>query len=66
MEKRKKKLKKTIDLMVKNTLERMKYVTAEDRYHLLCEWGEIIFCDWTTEEILMVPNFVQGSEEVEK
>lgn len=52
--------------MVENTLERMKYVTAEDRYHLLCEWGEIIFCDWTTEEILMVPNFVQGSEEVEK
>ena len=42
---------------VNNALERMKSLEPEDRYHLLVEWGEHLFCPIADEEVLMVPNF---------
>ena len=42
---------------VNNALERMKSLEPEDRYHLLVEWGEHLFCPIADDEVLMVPNF---------
>jgi len=49
-------VQKTINSTVVNALEKMKSLKAEDRYNLLCELGEWIFCDPTEEEILLVPS----------
>ncbi len=49
-------LKQTIRESVVDALERMKTLEAEDRYTLLCEWGEYMFSEYETEEVLMVPQ----------
>ena len=49
-------MKATINDSVENALERMKTLNAEDRYNLLCEWGEFLFCDPMEEDILIVPS----------
>ena len=50
-------LKHTIKESLGDVLERMKSLQAEDRYNLLCEWGEFLFCELEPDEVLMVPNF---------
>ena len=56
MSKRKKKLKKTINSVVNETLEQMKFLNAEDRFARLMEVGEWIFCPLDTDEELLVPQ----------
>ena len=46
----------TINSSLRDALERMKTLGAEDRYSLLCEWGEFLFSEAAEEEILMVPS----------
>tara|TARA_R100000152_G_C6767193_1_gene192337 strand:- start:1546 stop:1728 length:183 start_codon:yes stop_codon:yes gene_type:complete len=46
-----------INSSVSNALEKMKTLGPEDRYHLLVEWGEHLFCPIADDEVLMVPNF---------
>ena len=60
--KKRKKLKKTINTTVVDVLEKMKTLNKEDRYHLFMERGEWIFNyqDEIEEDILMCPNFEEG------
>ena len=46
----------TIKSSLGDVLERMKTLGAEDRYSLLCEWGEFLFCEAADEEVWMVPS----------
>ena len=46
-----------INSSVNDALERMKTLEPEDRYHLLVEWGEHLFCPIADDEVLMVPQF---------
>ena len=56
-------IKDSINSSLKQMLEQMKSLQAEDRYNLLCEWGEFLFCEYETEEVLMVPNFQKEVQE---
>ena len=56
-------LEATIHETVVNTPEKMKTLDAEDTYNLLIEFGEWIYCDLETEEVLMVPNFQKEVQE---
>ena len=56
-------LKATIQESVVTALEKMKTLDAEDRYNLLVEFGEWIFCELEDEEVLMVPNFKKEVQE---
>ena len=57
MNKKEKKLKKTINDAVNHSLERMKVLTPEDRFQLFMEVGEWIFNDLDFDDELMVPQF---------
>ena len=46
-----------INESVNNALERMKVLGPEERYHLLVEFGEVLFHPICDEDVLMVPNF---------
>ena len=53
-------LAETINSALRDVLERMKTLEAEDRFSLLCEWGEFLFCgEADADEVLMCPNFKQ-------
>ena len=56
-------LKAPIQETVMTSLERMKTLNAEDRYNLLVEFGEWIFCELEDEEVLIVPNFQKEVKE---
>ena len=49
-------VQETINSIVVDALEQMKTISADERYHRLCELGEWIFCDPEEEEILLVPS----------
>ena len=51
-------VQETINSIVVDALEQMKTLKGDDRYQLLCELGEWIFCDAEEEEILLVPREV--------
>ena len=56
-------LKETINSSLGDVLERMKTLEAEDRFSLLCEWGEFLFCgEADADEVLMVPNLEAHQE----
>ena len=57
MSKKKNKLKKTINTVISHSLERMKTLKPEDRFHLFLEIGEWIFNDLDIDDELMVPQF---------
>ena len=57
MSKKKKKLKKTINTVINHSLERMKTLKPEDRFHLFLEIGEWIFNDLDIDDELKVPQF---------
>ena len=57
MSKKKKTLKKTINTVVSHSLERMKTLKPEDRFHLFLEIGECIFNDLDIDDELVVPQF---------
>ena len=49
-------VQETIKTIIDDALQQMKTLKAEDRYNLLVELGEWIFCDPEEEEILLVPQ----------
>ena len=53
------KIMKVMDECVVNACERMKTLSSEDRFHLLCEMGEWMYNPLSEEieDVLMVPNF---------
>ena len=57
MSEKKKKLKKTINTVISHSLERMKTLKPEDRFHLFLEIGEWIFNDLDIDDELKVPQF---------
>ena len=66
MNKKEKKLKKTINDAVNDSLERMKVLTPEDRFQLFMEVGEWIFNDLNFDNELMVPQFKIEEKTIEK
>ena len=54
--KKKKQLKKTINNVVIYSLERMKVLRPDDRFHLFLEIGEWIFNDINLDNEFMVPR----------
>ena len=66
MSKKKKKLKKTINTAVCHSLERMKTLKPEDRFHLFVEVGEWIFNDLNIDDELMVPQFKRTEKPLEQ
>ena len=66
MSKKKKKLKKTINTAVYHSLERMKTLKPEDRFHLFVEVGEWIFNDLDIDDELMVPQFKRTEKPLEQ
>ena len=57
MNKKEKRLKKTINDAVNHCLERMKVLTPEDRCQLFMEVGEWIFNNLDLDDELIVPQF---------
>ena len=57
MNKKEKRLKKTINDAVNHSLERMKKLKPADRCELFMELGEWIFNDLDLDDELMVPQF---------
>ena len=55
----KKELMEAMDECVVNACERMKSLSPEERFHLLCEMGEWMYNPLSEEieDVLMVPNF---------
>ena len=66
MNKKQKKLTKTINDAVNHSLERMKVLTPEDRCQLLMEIGEWIFNDLDFDDELIVPQFKIEEKTIEK
>ena len=66
MRKKKKQLKKTINNVVKHSLERMKKLKPADRFELFMELGEWIFNDLDLDDELMVPQFKIEEKTIEK
>ena len=50
---------KAMDECVVNACERMKTLSPQERFHLLCEMGEWMYNPLSKEieDVLMVPNF---------
>ena len=66
MNKKEKKLTKTINDVVNHSLERMKVLPPEDRCQLLMEVGEWIFNDLDFDDELMVPQFKIEGKTIKK
>ena len=66
MSKKKKKLKKTINTVISHSLERMKTLKPEDRFHLFLEIGEWIFNDLDIDDELMVPQLKRTEKPLEQ
>ena len=66
MNKKEKRLKKTINDAVNHSLERMKVLTPEDRCQLFMEVGEWIFNNLDLDDELMVPQFKIEEKTIEK
>ena len=66
MNKKEKKLTKTINDAVNHSLERMKVLTPEDRCQLFMEVGEWIFNDLDLDDELMVPQFKIEGKTIEQ
>ena len=66
MSKKKKQLKKTINNVVNNSLERMKKLKPADRFELFMELGEWIFNDLDLDNELMVPQFKIEEKTIEQ
>ena len=49
-------LEEIINASVEDILERMKYLSAEDRFQLLLEVGEWIFDEIDVDDILVLPK----------
>ena len=66
MNKKEKKLTKTINDAVNHSLERMKVLTPEDRFQMFMEVGEWIFNDLDLDDELIVPKFKIKENSIKK
>ncbi len=56
-------VKRAINSSVVHLLERMKYLDAENRYHILLEYGEWIFNEFDMEDNMVIPqHLLRGHE----
>ena len=55
--KRKRKLKKVVNLTLVNAFERMKTLEPDNRFALLLEIGEWAMNEWNADDELLVPQF---------
>ena len=50
------KIREVINISVEDMLERMKYLSPEDRFQLFMEVGEWIFNDFDIDDELIIPS----------
>ena len=50
------KIREVINISVEDMLERMKYLSPEDRFQLFMEVGEWIFDEIDTDDVLTLPK----------